>query len=301
MANKKKSNFPVITIILFVILVVVFSTTKSNDKPEDKTTAPTIIAQDGYNLTVHYLDVGQGDSEFIILPDGKTMLIDASTAEYGDDIVESIEGYGYSSLDYLVATHPDSDHIGGMTEVVESLAIGEIYMPRCTKTTNTYEKLLTSISDHNYSINTAKAGKSICTSSDYTIELLAPVGDEYEDANNYSAVVKITFGSKSFLFMGDAEKLAENEMLDTEYSKLDADVLKVGHHGSHSSSTIDFLNAVTPTYAVISCGWDNSYGHPHQETLSKLASLGVEVYRTDLDGTITFVCDGNNIEVTTKK
>ena len=263
------------------------------------TSTITIDTSIGYSnptpqyLTVHFLDVGQGDSEFIVLPDGKTMLIDAGESDYGNTVVNYIKNLGYSKIDYLVATHPHADHIGGMTKVIQSFSIGAIYMPNATTTTQTYIDLLTVIKNAGLTITTAKAGVSIFNSNGVSVNIIAPNSASYDDLNNYSAVVKITYNSNSFLFMGDAEELSENEIT----ADVNADVLKVGHHGSTSSTGQTFLNKVSPKYAVISVGADNDYGHPAQITLDKLSSAGATIYRTDKDGTIVFKSDGTNITV----
>lgn len=281
-------------IVIFAVLLALVGVKVFNgDVDGDKPVSLKIPDKDG-QLVVHFLDVGQGDSAFIELPDGRCMLIDASVSSYGDKIVETIEGCGYTEINYLVATHPHADHIGGMTDVVENFEIGEIYMPKATSTSQTFEELLTAISDKGLQINTAKADEIIYFDDETEIEILAPVGESYEETNNYSAVVKITYGKNSFLFTGDAEELSENEMLDECYDKLSADVLKVGHHGSSSSTSDEFLQAVSPEYAVISCGADNSYGHPHKETISRLNDMGIDYYRTDINGTVTICCNGND-------
>lgn len=250
-------------------------------------------------LIVHFFDVGEGDSEFIELPQGKCMLVDAGEKKYGDDIVDRIEALGYSKIDYLVATHPHSDHIGGMSQVVEAFEIGEIYMPKAASTSDTQKNLLTLISEKGMTINTAVSGKSLYTSSyeenQLSIKILAPNSDEYEEFNNYSAVIKLTYGKNSFLFTGDAEAESEREMLARYDSELDSDVLKVGHHGSKTSSGRDFIEAVSPLYAVISCSSDNYYNHPHMQTLKTLSASSAEIYRTDECADIVFECcgDGN--------
>ena len=263
------------------------------------TSTITIDTSIGYSnpspqyLTVHFLDVGQGDSEFIVLPDGKTMLIDAGESNYGNTVVNYIKALGYSKIDYLVATHPHADHIGGMTKVIQSFSIGAVYMPNATTTTQTYIDLITAIKNAGLTITTAKAGASIFNSNGVSANIVAPNMANYEDLNNFSAVIKITYSSNSFLFMGDAEELSENEIT----ADVNADVLKVGHHGSTSSTSQTFLNKVSPKYAVISVGADNDYGHPAQITLDKLSSAGATIYRTDKDGTVVFKSDGTNITV----
>lgn len=280
-------------IVIFAVLLALVGVKVFNGDVDDSKPASLKTPDNDGKLVVHFLDVGQGDSEFIELPNGQCMLIDASVSSYGDKIVETIEGCGYTEIDYLVATHPHADHIGGMTDVVESFEIGEIYMPKATSTSKTFEGLLTAISDKGLQINTANTGVTIYSDSDVQIDILAPVSESYDDTNNYSAVVKITYGSNSFLFTGDAEKLSENEMLDYCYDELSSGVLKVGHHGSDTSSSDEFLQVVNPKYAVISCGADNSYGHPHTETINKFKDMGIDYYRTDINGTVTISCDGN--------
>lgn len=290
---KEAKKYPVLTLalVLIALIAVAVSRIGGNDTDELKNASKPV--NDG-NIIAHFLDVGQGDSAFIELPNGECMLIDASERECADAIIQSIEGYGYSKLDYVVATHPHADHIGGMSDVIEHFDIGEIYMPKASSNSKTFENLLTTISDKGLEINTAKAGKSIYSGSDLKIDILSPVYEKYDDLNNYSAVVKITYGVNSFLFTGDAEELAERQMLENSYDKLDCDVLKVAHHGSNSSSSYSFLEAVTPEYAVISCGKGNSYGHPHDEPLLRLSDIGAKVYETDIDGSVTITCDGNN-------
>ncbi len=296
MKNKKRYVIPLLSIIVLILCAVSFFNIKDGT---DYTATSSLY--DG-EMAVHFLDVGQGDSTFIELPDNECMLIDAGTYDYGNLITEKIEQYGYSKINYLVATHPHADHIGGMSQIIEHFDIGEIYMPKASTDTKIFESLLQSVSDKNMQINTAAAGKVIYSDSSIEMKFLSPESDlTYDGLNNYSAVLKITYGKNSFLFTGDAETDAEEIMLDSYYNELDCDVLKVGHHGSDTSSSVEFLNTVTPDYAVISCGANNSYGHPHNETISKLEDIGAETYRTDTQGTITIVCDGeNSFEVLTE-
>lgn len=254
--------------------------------------------ENGTSVVVNFIDVGQGDSGFIQLPDGKCMLIDAGEAEYADTVIDKIRSLGYSKIDYLVATHPHIDHIGGMKGVIEAFKIGEIFMPKASADTKTYERLLQAISDKGLSVTAAKAGKLIYSDESLCIKFIAPVSDTYDELNNYSAVVRLEYGATSFLFMGDAEELAEKEMLET-YSKseLKADVLKVGHHGSKYSSCASFLRAVNPDYAVIEVGKDNPYDHPHIDAVRRLKLIGARILRTDEMGDIAITSDGSTLTV----
>lgn len=242
-------------------------------------------------LHVYYLDVDQADSIFIQLPNGENMLIDAGTKDSGEEIVYTLKTLGVSTINHLVGTHPHADHIGGMQEVVESFDIADIYMPNAVTDTTTFENLLLAIKKKGNTITTAKAGVEILSDGNLNAAFVAPNSAEYEDLNNYSAVIKLTFGETSFVFTGDAEKLSEDEIR----TNIKCDVLKVGHHGSSTSTSKNFLKKTEPTYAVISCGVDNSYGHPHREVMQRLEKAGIIVYRTDLNGTIESVSDGNQI------
>ena len=232
----------------------------------------------------HYIDVGQGDASLIELSNGEVMLIDAGIASSSQKIIEYIKSLGYDRIDYVIATHPHADHIGGMAEVIKAFDIGTIYMPKAVSTSKTYVK-------------TGKAGVSVLQDENLTIDMLAPNQDKYSSLNNYSIVLKITYGNTSFLYTGDAEELSEKEIT----GDVKADVLKVGHHGSDSSSSDEFLKRVNPKYAIISVGKDNSYDHPSSSTIHKLEKYTNYIYRTDLNGTITVTSDGENIDVKVEK
>ncbi len=261
---------------------------------------PQSLANDEGKLLVSFIDVGQGDSVFVEFPGGKTVLIDAGEATGGETVVSHLMSRGCTMIDYVICTHPHSDHIGGMAEVLASFDVGEIYMPRAVHTTKTYERLLLTIQDKGLKIHTAKAGITIPVEPEVTVNMVAPVADDYEEMNDYSAVLRITYGKHSFLLTGDAEKISEKEMLDSGQD-LQADVLKVGHHGSSSSSHKNFLETVAPSYAVISCGDDNDYGHPHKEVVKLLSDYGITTYRTDLHGTVTAITDGYELEFITEE
>ncbi len=243
------------------------------------------------DIKVHFIDVGQGDCTFIELPNGQTMLIDAGNPGDGGMIINYIKNiFEYDEIDFVVATHPHDDHIGGMAEVISRFDVGVMYMPEKTHTSQIYEDLVNIIEKREINLQPAKADTNILTSGLIKIDFLAPFDEEYSDLNNYSAVVKLTYNETVFLFMGDAEAQVEYKLFKKD---IDADVLKVGHHGSDSASTEYFISEVTPEVAVISSGVDNQYGHPHETTLSILNDYGSNVYRTDEVGTIVVTTEGH--------
>lgn len=246
-------------------------------------------------LTVNVLDVGQGDSIFIVLPNGETMLIDAGNQSNAEEICSFIKDCGIESITYLVATHPHSDHIGGMAEVIKSLDIKNVYMPKVSHTTVTFENLLDTIAEKGLIIQTAKAGKILFDNGGLKAEFIAPNKDSYTNLNNYSAVIKLSYNGKTFLFMGDAERESESEILANGFD-LSADVIKVGHHGSNTASTKSFIKAVNPSVAVISVG-KNSYGHPHAAAITTLNEFNADIWRTDEKGTVIITCDGTGVIV----
>jgi len=242
-------------------------------------------------LSVHFIDVGQADSILVMLPNGENMLIDGGEARNASDILSYLHSHDVTAIDYLVASHPHADHIGGLPAIIDAMEVHSIFMPRVSHTTVTFERFLTSIQNKGLLIDQALAGVSILSLPGLDVDIAAPVREDYRDHNDHSAVIKITFGSTSFLFMGDAEGTSESHIT----GDISADVLKVGHHGSRTSTTADFLSRVAPSYAVISVGATNSYGHPTDEVLARLYNANVEVYRTDIAGTIIFTSDGENI------
>lgn len=267
--------------------------------PSSAVSQPVAVAtvvpapESGAKLKVHYIGVGQGDSELLELPNGQTMLIDAGNPENGGQIVSYIKGLGHNKIDYLVATHPHADHIGGMATVVNGLDIGKIYMPKVSTTTQTFEDLLTTVQSKGLKVNTAKAGVNLFKAGNLNADIIAPVNITGDDLNQYSAVIMLTYGDNKFLFMGDAGEQSESQIT----ADVKADVLKVGHHGSNTATSQTFLNKVHPKYAVIEVGKGNSYGHPTAATLSKLQGIGATIYRTDNDGTIIFTSDSHTITV----
>lgn len=263
----------------------------------DTHNSSALVEKEG-KLRVIYLDVGQGASQLLISPSGKSMLIDGGDNDQEGEMVNYLRRYGVHRLDLVIGTHPDSDHIGGLDAVIESLDIGEIYMPKIWSNTKTFESLLQSIRSKGLKVKTAKGGLNLNWDEAIEVKMLAPL-QQGEDNNNMSAVLKVTYGDHSFLFTGDAEMKSEKAMLAAN-ADLEADVLLVGHHGSKSSTTQSFLNEVNPEVAVIQVG-DNSYGHPTQTVLRRLGSEQVEIYRNDLDGTIEIVSDGEGYDITTER
>lgn len=250
------------------------------------------VSADGL-LRIHFIDVGQGDSIFTELPNGETMLIDAGPT--GGVTASYIKGLGCSRLDYVVATHPDADHITGMPQVLGSFSVGKFFMPDKEHTTGTFERMLNAVAANGCMAEYAFAGKTIVRTGDLSVSFVGPA-KAYNENNSSSAVIKLVYKNNTVLFTGDAETDAETDMINAGFD-LKADVLKVGHHGSTSSTSEAFLRAVSPKIAVISVGADNSYGHPAQPVLALLNGFGVEIYRTDEAGTIVIECDGTNYTI----
>lgn len=244
-------------------------------------------------LTIHFLDVGQADCILIELPNSQIMLIDGGSRSSRDAVLNYFRNLNIDSIDYLVITHPHEDHIGGLPDIIDSHYVGRIYMPRASHNTQIFERLLTAIQDNGLSINTARAGVNILSEQGLRIDIVAPVGETYRDLNDYSAVVRLTFNNVSFLFAGDAEAVSENEITEN----IQADVLKVSHHGSRTSTSESFLDKVSPSYAVISVGHNNTYGHPSEDVMTRLLDAGISVYRTDELGTIVITTDGDAINI----
>lgn len=252
---------------------------------------------EGGELKVTYLDVGQGDAT-LISKDGFHMLIDAGKNEMGEKVVEYLKREKIKKLDVLVGTHPDSDHIGGIDDVLENFQVDTIYFPDSRKMTKTYRQVEDVLKETNKKRTMPKIGKNY-SYGNVVIRFLGPL-KEYKDANNDSLVVQLAYGKNRFLFMGDAEEEAEKDLVKQGYD-LECDVLKIGHHGSYTATSQMFLQEADPTYGVISCGANNSYGHPHAEVVSRLEDQDVQLYYTDSMGTITAVSDGEHVRMQTEK
>lgn len=298
---KHKALFAIISVTILVLSVAVICFLEFSDKALwDETFSVFGVSEypsDTPRVSVHFVDVGQGDCS-LIMHDGQTILIDSGEKGTEEIVIDYITNQGINSLDYVIATHPHSDHIGSLDDVINAFSVKNVIMPRLseinTPTTAAYESLLNAVKNSGARVIPATVGATYSIGQ-LEMTVLSPL-EQSEDINNMSVVVNLTFGETSFLFTGDAEAPAEKIMLNGEYARyLNADVLKVGHHGSSSSSSKRFLDKVTPDIAVISCGQGNDYGHPHKETVSALTSRDVEILRTDEKGTIVIESDGHNI------
>ena len=263
---------------------------------QSDTDASSTTTQTSANVTIKFIDVGQGEAILIALPE-KTVLIDAGPTGSAPKIAQVLQELGRNKIDYLVATHPDEDHIGGMADVISSTQIGTIYAPNKTNNTATYRKFLTAIQNNNLQITLAEAGTIIDQTDSYKLEILWPKKDaNFPDTNDYSIIIKLTVGNKTFLFTGDAPT---NAILNSNPGHID--VLKLSHHGSRTGTTEQLVRKLSPTYAVVSYALDNSYGHPMQSVLNALHKHSVEVWGTGANGIITITCDGTTIDISSEK
>lgn len=296
MARKRKPNKKLIysiAVFIVVIIAAIAALASSESEPEIPENP-----DNASSLQVHYIDVGQGDCSLVVC-DGQTLLIDAGENGHETDVINYLRSLGIEKLDYIIATHPHSDHIGGMAEVIEEFGMDNIIMPKLTKeqtpSTKTYTKMLEAIQTSDAKVISAKPGSSYALGT-AVIDILGPVTDDAEDLNSMSVVAKVTHGENSFMFTGDAETDEEKEIIETG-ADLDVDVLKMAHHGSNTSSHKDFLAEATPEVCVIMCGENNDYGHPHKEPLERVKKYTDEIYRTDICGDIIISSDGENLDI----
>ena len=274
------------------------TTTPDASTPQADEAAPAPSTASAGTLKMHFIDVGQGDSELLQLPNGSTMLIDAGTADEGPVVVSYLKSQNVKTIDYLVATHPDADHIGGMEDVIQSFSIGELWMPNYAKDTKTFNGFVNAARAKDIPTKQAYAGETIVpTSAGYEIDVLGPSQSLHsDDANDYSIVLKVVNGSTSALFTGDA---TAEELVS--YHPGHVDLLKAAHHGSRTGTTTSVMNALTPEYVVMSYALGNSYGHPHQQTLDAIEKSGAKAYSTAANGTIVATSDESTITISCPK
>lgn len=291
--KSKKNDKQIITIISFIIVLATAilggELFLKTDKNSEAVQTSSNVSLD--KLKVDFIDVGQADSILVSNKD-ETMLIDAGNNENGKDIVDFIKSKGITKINYLIGTHPHADHIGGLDDVINSdLEIANVYMPKIQTNTKTFEDVLDALKNKNLKVTAPSKGDTFKI-GDANCEVMTDSILDKDNLNLSSIVIRLEFGENSFLFMGDAE--TENEKT-INWPK--TNLLKVGHHGSNTSSSQNFLNQVKPEYAIIMAGKDNSYGLPKQKILDRLNKIGARIFRTDELGTITVISDGKTIEV----
>ena len=295
---KKSDKKQLVKVLLVVIILIAgyFYTNyfENSDITKDVTTnVKQTINESSSNLKIYFVDVGQADC-ILINDNNEYSLIDAGNNEDGKKLVKYFQDLGITKFKYVFGTHAHEDHIGGMDNIIENFQIDHFYMPDAITTTKTFEEVLDALEEKSIAFETPEVDENL-KFSDTNFKVLH-VGHDKKDLNDTSIVLKLIYKDTSYLFMGDATSSVEKEILDKDRK---SDVLKVGHHGSQYSSTISFLKRVSPKYAVIEVGKNNSYNHPKEVTLKKLEDLGTKIYRTDENGTIILTSDGENISFET--
>ncbi len=277
-----KINIKSIAMFIIMLFLILFVAIGCNQAPDA--------------LSIHMIDVGQGESILIVTPDDKTILVDAGEISQGKKVKSYLLKHGIQKINLLIGTHPHTDHIGGIPEIINNFEIDKIIMPRKHHTSATFEKLLIAIKSNGLTISPLTPNSTIEFTEDIKLHFLGPVRDYGDNLNLWSVVFRLDYKNKSFLFTGDMEYEAEMDLINTyNADDLTANVLNVGHHGSNTSTTQQFLDCVNPEIALISSGKDNIYEHPHKDIIARLNEFGTFIYRTDLQQTVVIFSDGESI------
>lgn len=296
----KKKDMKKLIVLVILLLSYAYTTfinteNKNQEGPIKERKTEDVIFADENTLNVYFIDVGQADS-ILLENKGHYMLIDAGNNEDGPKLVNYFNEQDIKEFDYVVGTHAHEDHIGGMDDIIKNFKIDNFYMPDAITTTKTFEDVLDALEETNVIFQTPKVNQTY-NLQDTTITTLSVTADE-KNLNDTSIVLKVKHGTNTFLFMGDASTKIEKNLLNKD---IKSDVLKVGHHGSRYSTSLDFLKKVSPEYAVISVGENNTYKHPHEEILKRLEEQNIQIYRTDKQGTILAKSNGSIITFSTIK
>jgi len=281
----RKKLVKTLATIIILVLASILGINLNDEAPEQNVEG---------QLVVHMIDVGQADC-FLLVQDDQTALVDCGTRSTGKDAVEYLNNLGITQLDYVIGTHPHDDHMGGMYDVITSFEIGTVIIPDSRDgdiTANWYVKLMKELKTGDYKVRYAQEG-DIFNIEDATMKVLSAETD-VSNTNNYSIVLKVSFGSIDMIMTGDAETEIEEKILNSG-ENIDAEILKVGHHGSDTSNSEEFLDAISPNYALISCGIGNKYEHPIKEIMERLEERNIDVYRTDESGTVIMTITSNNV------
>lgn len=297
--RRKKYNKYQIVVSLVVLTVVSLYTALTDGLPHDSNGETPIVLPDGSYLRVDYVDVGQAD--FVIIEcDGKYMTIDGGNVADRATVTAALESRGIHEVEYVIATHAHEDHCGAIPAIFSYADVENVYCPVTEYRSSAFNQFLTSVEDEGLAVTVPVLGEQFTLGS-AAVEVIGPAKD-YDDTNNTSIVLRLTYGEKSFLFTGDAETSAEKDILALGFD-VSADVLKVGHHGSSTSTSYQWLKAVAPQYGIISSSREDApeYNHPHEEVVSRLRDADVTVYRTDLQGTVTCITDGTTLSFTVER
>lgn len=299
LVNKKKSNNrlmgAIATIAVAAIAIFFYRDDIGNFLNNDRVYREYL--EDGYTL-VHFIDIGQGDAVLIQTLNG-SVLIDGGDNHTASLLEDYLRRVGISEVTYMIATHPHADHIGGLANVMDNFLVHRIIAPDVTHTTLTFERFVDAIERNDIYLQRAVVGDTFNVDNvDFLI--IHPNNSGYSNLNDYSVSVRVEIGDVSFIFTGDAETIAEQEMVNLQYEHLNADILHVGHHGSSTSTIPSFLEAVNPEIAIINVGRNNRYNHPHSSVMNRLEDINARIYRTDMQGHIVLATNGNNVHITTQ-